>query len=167
MYRLNVSLFLWLRFNLFTDSPDVDVYAAGCDGTIIPPNAIEQLVPRENHAWMRSQVVKQPELERAQLNRTSGDINAVGRGIDDDIAAVDSQSGRRHWFVATQKGTNASNNSTSTAWFRDIVSGAKFQSYDTIGFFASSGQNKNRRPDKSFVTPQLTANLESIQSRKH
>jgi len=167
MYRLNVRGFLWLRFNLFTDSPDVDVYAAGCDGTIIPPNAIEQLVPRENHAWMRSQVVKQPELERAQLNRTSGDINAVGRGIDDDIAAVDSQAGWRHRFVAAQKGANASNDFTSAKRLRDIVIGTQLQSNYPISLLASSGQNKNRRSDKSFVTPQLTTNLESIQSRKH
>src|SRR5262249_39802772 len=74
---------------------------------------------------------------------------------------------RCYGFVTTQKRTDARDDFARAEWLRNVIICTKFQSNDSISFFASSRQNQNRCAQKSIVASQLAANLESVESRKH
>src|SRR5947208_3773381 len=61
--RLNVGGLLRFQFNLFPDPADVNIDAAGRDGTVISPNIIKQLVAGENHSGVRCHIVQEPEFQ--------------------------------------------------------------------------------------------------------
>src|SRR6202047_3599081 len=76
---------LGIAFDLFAQAADVNVHAARSDETIGAPDGIEKLIARENAGRPRSQVIEQPEFERAERNGLPGMTHAIGRRIDGQL----------------------------------------------------------------------------------
>src|SRR4029077_17448321 len=69
---------LGIAFDFFAQAADVDIHAARSDEAIGAPDGVEKLVAREHAVRPRSQVIEQPEFERAERNRLPGMTDAIG-----------------------------------------------------------------------------------------
>src|SRR5579864_3261017 len=92
-----VDRVLGVAFDFFAQAADVNVHAPRGHEAVRAPDGIEKLVARENAVRPRSQVVEQPEFERAERNSLPGMTYAIGLRIDGQLADLDSarRDGRR------------------------------------------------------------------------
>src|SRR6516165_6716609 len=87
--------------------------------------------------------------------------------INDQISTLQLRALGRRRFVAAEERANTRYYFTCAEWFCDVIIRADFQTHDTIRFFIPSGKNKDRRTRKPVDATQLTANFQTIESRKH
>ena len=88
MHGLHINGVLRFGFDFFAYTADVDVHAARCDGAIVAPDAIQQMIPREHHARMRGQIVQQSKFQSAEFDVTSGNADSVRGWIDVYVAML-------------------------------------------------------------------------------
>ena len=77
MHGLHVNRSLRLRLNLFPNASDVYIHAAGRDGAIVTPDAVQKMVPRKDHSWMRGKIVQQPKLQRTEFHLLTRDTDRM------------------------------------------------------------------------------------------
>src|SRR5688572_5580705 len=163
MHRLHVNRRLRLRLDLLPDAPDVDVYAARCDATIVAPHAIEQVIPGENHSRMRGKIVQQPKLERAEFDVLSRHTDGMRRRINMDVA-VEQGVSLRYRILASKQRADTGDQLAHAKRLRDIVIRAELQANHTVGFFAARGEHQDRGRGIALMTAELAADLEPIHS---
>src|SRR5262249_19170619 len=66
---LDIRWLLRLNLDLFADPAHINVDASGRNRTVVTPYAIEELIPRKHHTWVQCHVMKELELQGAQLYR--------------------------------------------------------------------------------------------------
>jgi len=66
--RLYVRRLLGFRLDLLSHTTNIYIHAPWCDGSIIAPHPVQQLIPGKNKAGMRRQMVKQSKLQRAEFD---------------------------------------------------------------------------------------------------
>src|SRR5688572_17627435 len=69
--------------------------------------------------------------------------------------------------MATEQRANARYKLAHAEGFGNVIIGAKLESDDTVGFFASCCQHENWHTGIFVVTARLTADLQTVQSGQH
>src|ERR1700676_5147500 len=140
---LQVDRILGIAFDFFTQAADVDVHAARSDEAIGAPDGIEKLVARENTVRPRSQIVEQPEFERAERNGLSRMTDAIRRGIDGQLANLNGAGRVRRRLRAAEQRLDTRQQFARAEWLSHVVVGAHLKSHNAVGFVAARREHQD------------------------
>src|SRR5712692_7266773 len=164
---LQVDGILRIAFDFFAQPADVDVHAARSDETIGAPDSIEKLVARENAVRPRSQVIKQPEFERAERNGLPGMTHAIRRRIDGQLADLNSAGRVRRRLRTAEQGFDARQQFTRAERLGHVIVSTHLQAHNTIGFFAARGEHENGQTIERVIPANFPADIEAGNLGKH
>src|SRR5262249_23990213 len=126
------------------------------------PNAVEQLVAREERAGIPEEVREQVELLRGQLDGLAGDRDLVGLAVEDDVAEREHRP-RRLRLRPPEDGLHPRDDPARRQRLREVVVGAALEPDDPIGLLVACGQHHDwhlrARPDRA-------ADVEAVHPRQ-
>jgi len=91
-----------VAFNLLAQPAHVYVHAARRHEAVRTPDRVQQLIPGEDPVRTRSQIIQQPELQRAERDGLAGMTYPVGRRINSQLADFDEPRRIRRRFGAAE-----------------------------------------------------------------
>src|SRR5712691_4642207 len=158
---------LGIAFDFFAQTADVDVHAARSDEAIGAPDGIEKLVARENAVRPRSQVIEQPEFERAERNGLPGMTDAIRRRIDGQLTDFNGAGRVRRRLRAAEQRLDTRQQYARAERLGYVIVGAHLQAHHAIGFFATRGEHEDGETIERVIPANFPADIEPRNFGKH
>src|SRR5882762_7944810 len=158
---------LGIAFDFFKQAADVNVDAARSDEAVGAPDGIEKLVARENTVRPRSQVIEQPEFERAERNGLPGMTYAVRRRINGQLADLNGAGRVRRRLRTAEQRFDARQQFARAERLGYVIVGTHLQAHDAVGFIAKRGEHQDWQTIKRFIPANFPANIEPGDFGKH
>ena len=133
---------------------------------VVPPDAVEQLLAREDAARVLQEMAQQPEFGRAEMDRLAGTVGAMRHQVHLEIG-VAQHAVFRLLLGAPDHGAHPRDQLVRAERLDDIVVGAAVQTANPVALLAARGQHDDRQRAGRRRPPDLPAYFETRDVRQH